>query len=112
MTESARGITKLDAMEGLERQIESGRKLLARPIDSFDDLARASCDRATWTLQNRNMFHHLFSDASALTRSRTGELPPLSSRPSLDEGIHEFQTAVSDQLARLTKVVGFLKRLA
>lgn len=108
----AKGLTRFDAMAEIERQIDMGRKLLDRPLHSFDDLARAHCERATWTLQNRKLFFHLFSDSSALARSRSGELKEAGARPSLEEAVREYQHAMIDQLACLTKVVGFLKRLA
>lgn len=107
-----KGLSRHDALEQIQRQIDAGRRLLGRPITSFDELTRATSDRAIWTLQNRKLFFHLFSDSSALSRSRSGELTEVSFRPSLDEGIREFQNAMLDQLASLTKVVGFLKRLA
>ena len=108
----AKGLTRHDAMDEIQRQIDTGRRILGRPIHSFEELARASAERSAWTLQNRKLFFHLFSDSSALARSRSGELVLGEARPSLDEAVREFQHAMIDQLACLTKVVGFLKRLA
>ena len=108
----AKGLSRHDAMDEIQRQIDTGRRILGRPIHSFEDLARASAERSTWTLQNRKLFFHLLSDSTALASSRSGELDGEMARPSLEEAVREFQHAMIDQLACLTKVVGFLKRLA
>jgi hypothetical protein len=103
--------TKQEVICELRVQLEVGLALLRQPVRSHDELARASMDRASWSLKNKKLLQALLGDSTGLAAAGArGE--ELDAMPTLEQEVAQFRRMVTQQLAYLEKVSLLLQRLA
>ncbi len=101
-------VTRTVAATKLERQIEKGRELSTRSVNSSGDLKAAQEDHSKWSEENTVMLTFLFSDKSIADNYNRGWAIFARGYQSLAEETREFREDVNREVGKLQSILANL----
>ena len=100
-------VSRKEARQKIEAQIEKGEQLHGRQISSHDGLHKARMDANKWSTYNRNLLMRLFESVAPINEytgfnyQRFSDYMYSGQIPSLQDEVLEYQTNMADSIYSL-----------